>query len=65
VTTFSIHGYDDRRERRRNAMMSAIAQFAAGKIDPAISARVPLAEARRAHEMLEGGRALGKILLQP
>jgi NADPH2:quinone reductase len=65
VTTFSIHGYDDRRERRRSAMTRAVEQLAARKIAPAIYARIPLTEARRAHELLESGRAFGKILLQP
>jgi NADPH2:quinone reductase len=65
VCTFSIHGYDKRRDRRREAMTWAIAQLAAGKINPAISARLPLAEARQAHELMESGRSVGKILLQP
>jgi NADPH2:quinone reductase len=65
VCTFSIHGYDSRRERRREAMSWAIAQLAAGTINPAISARLPLAEARQAHELLESGRSVGKIVLQP
>lgn len=65
VCTFSIHGYDKRRERRRAAMSWAIAELAAGRISPAISARLPLADARQAHELLESGRSVGKILLQP
>jgi NADPH:quinone reductase len=65
VRTFSIHAYDDRRERRRGAMSWAIERLAQGKIRPAIHARLPLTEARTAHAMLEGGRTLGKVLLQP
>jgi NADPH:quinone reductase-like Zn-dependent oxidoreductase len=36
-----------------------------GKIKPLIAQRLPLAEARRAHEMLGGGGVLGKIVLLP
>jgi NADPH:quinone reductase len=36
-----------------------------GKLHPRIHARLPLSEARRAHEMLESGVVLGKLLLQP
>jgi len=65
VRVFSIHAYDDRRERRRAAMTWAIDELAQGRIRPAIHACLELAEAKAAHEMLEGGRVLGKVLLQP
>jgi NADPH2:quinone reductase len=65
VMTFSIHGYDKLRDRRRGAMTWAIDQLAAKKIRPAIHTRLPLTEARKAHELMESGRSLGKILLQP
>jgi len=38
---------------------------AAGRLDVRIGARYPLAEARRAHEDLEGRRSTGKLLLEP
>ncbi|MCB9760762.1 MAG: zinc-binding dehydrogenase [Alphaproteobacteria bacterium] len=37
--------------------------LAAGKLAPVVAARLPLAEARRAHEMLEAGGVEGKIVL--
>ncbi|UCF09932.1 MAG: zinc-binding dehydrogenase [Candidatus Bipolaricaulota bacterium] len=40
-----------------------IAQLASGKIDPVVAARIPLAEAARAHELLERGGVAGKIVL--
>lgn len=47
------------------AISREIAQMAAdGRIRPVIGATLPLAEARRAHEML-AGRHLGKIVLLP
>jgi NADPH2:quinone reductase len=36
-----------------------------GKIKPLIAQRLPLDEARRAHEMLGEGGVLGKIVLLP
>jgi NADPH:quinone reductase len=65
ICTFSIHGYDNRRQRRRDAMTWAIDQLAPGKISPAICAQLPLVEARQAHELLESGRSVGKIVLTP
>ncbi len=65
VRIFSIHAYDKRRDERRGAMTWAIEELAQGRIRPAIHARVPLAEARRAHEMVEAGSTRGKVLLQP
>ena len=38
---------------------------AAGRLDVRIGARLPLAQARRAHEDLEGRRTTGKVLLLP
>ena len=37
----------------------------AGKIHPVVAARLPLSEARRAHEMLESTAAKGKLVLVP
>lgn len=36
-----------------------------GELEPAIHATLPLDEARRAHEMLEGGGVFGKLVLEP
>ncbi|MFH5821033.1 NAD(P)H-quinone oxidoreductase [Georgenia sp. AZ-5] len=36
-----------------------------GRLRPVISHRVPLAEAARAHELLENGQVFGKVLLLP
>ena len=46
-------------------MRNVIDMLAAGKLHPRIYARVPLGEARRAHEMLESDLVMGKLLLQP
>jgi NADPH:quinone reductase-like Zn-dependent oxidoreductase len=36
-----------------------------GTIRPAIHERVPLAEAARAHTLLESGSVMGRLLLRP
>jgi NADPH:quinone reductase len=65
VRQFSIHTWDHLVEERRAGMRALIDMLAAGKLKPRIHARLPLAEAVRAHEMLEGGEVLGKLLLMP
>jgi NADPH:quinone reductase-like Zn-dependent oxidoreductase len=37
----------------------------ADKIHPVVAERLPLTEARRAHEMLESSAATGKLVLVP
>ena len=37
----------------------------ADKIHPVVAERLPLAEARRAHELLESSAAKGKLVLVP
>jgi NADPH2:quinone reductase len=39
--------------------------LAAGKLRPRIHGHLPLAEAARAHELLESGVVMGKLLLRP
>ncbi|MGE0255931.1 MAG: zinc-binding alcohol dehydrogenase family protein [Alphaproteobacteria bacterium] len=65
VRLFSIHVVDDRPDIRRAAMDAALGALAAGRIAPRIHARMKLAEAARAHEMLHTGAVTGKIVLVP
>ena len=65
VRTFSIHAWDDRPDERRAGMRALIDMLAAKKLRPRIHARLKLAEAQKAHEMLESGAVMGKLLLQP
>jgi NADPH2:quinone reductase len=62
---FTMHTSDALPELRSEGMKKAIEFLAAGKIKPAISARLPLSDAARAHEMLESRQAMGKIILKP
>jgi NADPH:quinone reductase len=65
VRQFTIHTWDNLVEERRAGMAAVIEMLATGKLHPRIYARLPLADARRAHELLESGAVLGKLLLQP
>jgi NADPH2:quinone reductase len=65
VRQFTIHTWDHLVEERRAGMRAIIDMLAAGKLHPRIHASLPLAEAARAHELLESGAVLGKLLLRP
>jgi NADPH:quinone reductase len=42
-----------------------IERLGRGEIRPRIHDRLPLAAARRAHELFESGEVMGKLLLRP
>lgn len=65
IRQFSIHTWDHLPQERRAGMRALIDMLAAGKLHPRIHARLPLTDAVRAHEMLESGAVLGKLLLAP
>ena len=65
VRMFSMHILDKDHERRRAATEEVIEHLVAGKIEPAISVRLRLAEAAKAHAMMERGEVLGKLVLKP
>ncbi len=47
----------------RQTLAELLDLLAAGKINPIVAARIPLAEAARAHELLERGGYAGKVVL--
>ena len=65
IRQFSIHTWDHLPEERRAGMRALIDMLATCKLHPRIHARLPLTDAVRAHEMLESGAVLGKLLLVP
>ena len=65
VRQFTIHTWDDLVDERRAGMRTLIEMLAAGRLHPHIHDGVPLAEAALAHQMLESGAVLGKLLLRP
>jgi NADPH2:quinone reductase len=65
LRVFSIHAFDHDREVRRRATGALLDLLASGAIHPPIHGRLPLAEAGRAQTLLESGKVLGKLLLEP
>jgi NADPH2:quinone reductase len=65
VRIFTMHTLDDKPEIRAQSMNDLIGKLAAGAIRPLIHARLPLKDARRAHETIEARQVIGKILLKP
>lgn len=63
--TFTMHVFDDWPERRVSATRELLRLFAAGTIRPPIYDRIPLSEVRRAHEIFESGKVLGKLIMKP
>jgi NADPH:quinone reductase-like Zn-dependent oxidoreductase len=48
-----------------SAQLNEIARLIdAGRVKPVVSAVIPLADARKAHELSDGGHARGKIVLR-
>lgn len=65
VRVFTMHTLDDKPALRAESMNYLIARLAEGAIRPLIHGRLPLRDARRAHEMLEARQVIGKLLLKP
>ncbi len=65
VQCFSLHVYDEQPERKAEIFDALIAKFAAGAYAPPTFDRLPLSEARRAHELMGERAIMGKLLLKP
>ena len=65
VRCFTMHSYDHMPEAKQRMMAEIVRLFASGDVRPPVYQRVPLAEARRAHAMLDAREVLGKLLLKP
>jgi NADPH2:quinone reductase len=65
VRIFTMHTMDERSELRAASMDDLIAKLGRGAIRPLIHARLPLKDARRAHETIEARAVIGKIVLKP
>ena len=65
VRVYSIHTLDHDPRTRRALMQRAIDLMAAGRLRPPKPTLLALSEARRAHELLESGTTLGKLVLVP
>ena len=65
VRTFSMHTFDADAAQRRGLMQSAIDVMASGAVRAPRATVLPLAQARRAHELLDAADTVGKIILRP
>lgn len=63
VRVFNMHTYDHDRAALRKLTGELIQLLAQRKITPHVGARLPLADAAKAHRLFEGGEVLGKIIL--
>jgi hypothetical protein len=60
-----MHAFDHLPARRRAGTAALVDLLVSGRLQPAIHARVPLAEVVRAHRMFDAGEVMGKLLLKP
>jgi NADPH2:quinone reductase len=65
LTRPKLHDHTATRDELTARAAAVYAAVAAGELDVRIGHRYPLAEARAAHEDLQGRRTTGKLLLQP
>jgi NADPH:quinone reductase len=65
VRCFTMHSFDRDPAGRQRVAARTIELFANGRVRPPIDRRLPLAEARQAHERLDRRAVLGKLLLKP
>lgn len=65
VRTFSMHSFDADDTTRRGLMQHAIDLMAGGEVQAPPATVLPLAQARRAHELLDDARFTGKLVLHP
>ncbi len=65
LRVFTMHTLDDQPALRAQSMRDLVGKLGAGQIRPLIHARLPLKDARRAHEMIEARQVIGKVLLKP
>lgn len=65
IRVFNIHTLDHDRSVLRRMTHELVAMLEAGAINPSVGETLPMAEAAKAHELLDGGTVLGKIVMTP
>lgn len=65
VRCYSVHTLDHEHELRRSLMQRAIDLMAAGRLRPPPPTMMSIEDAALAHELMEAGRTMGKIVLTP
>jgi NADPH2:quinone reductase len=65
VRCFSMHTFDEDKNNRRSMMLQAIDWMAQGHVKAPASVVMNFDEVAQAHEILDKGLTLGKIVLRP
>ena len=65
IRCFSMHTFDEDKDNRRNMMRSAIELMALGHVKAPASCVMKFSQVAQAHEILDQGLTLGKIVLNP
>jgi NADPH2:quinone reductase len=65
IRYFSIHVHDADPEGFKKVKREVLSLMANGSIKPPVQRVLPLSEARTAHEMIDAGEVLGKLVLRP
>ena len=65
IRCFSFHAFDDKPERRLANAAKCFEMVRDGRVKPLVGIDLPLSEARKAHEMLDAGEIIGKLILHP
>lgn len=63
IRSFSFHVYDNKPERLANIRKICMDRLISGELTPHYHAQLPLSEARKAHELMDAGKLMGKIIL--
>ena len=63
VRSFSFHIYDDKPERLAKIRKICMDRIISGEIVPHFYMDLPLSEARKAHELMDGLQIMGKLIL--
>ena len=65
IQCFSFHAFDDKPERRLANAQKCFEMIRDGRVKPLVYKDLPLSEARQAHELLDAGKVIGKLIMHP
>ena len=65
VQCFSLHAFDEDPQAKEAMLAALVEKFAAGVFTPPIYDRLPMRDARQAHELMDSRQILGKLILKP
>mgnify|MGYP002517209439 FL=1 len=65
IRCFSFHAFDDKPERRLANAQKCFEMIRDGRGKPPVYKDLPLSEARQAHELLDAGKIIGKLIMHP